>query len=368
MKIIELTNVDFSLRHFLLPLMRALRARGHEVVGVCAEGPLLDDVRAEGFRIIPAPFARRVSPFAHIRAFFALVDLFRAEAPDLVHAHMPISGFLARLAARWAGVPRVAFTCHGFLFNHAEGGWPQRALSLGMEFAGGKATDIFLTVSTEEAGDARRLHIARNPVAVANGRDPAVFRPDPVARSRLRGALGTPPDRVVVLAVSRLVARKGYRELAAAMREVPNAELWVAGDRLESDRGEDMVAMLRSAGLGDRLHLLGYRSDVAAVMAAADVFALPSYFEGLPMSVIEAMLTGLPVVATSIRGPREQVVPDVTGLLVKPRDSAGLAVALRRLAADKALRAAMGEAGRARALELYDEAKVLARTIAALGA
>ena len=85
------------------------------------------------------------------------------------------------------------------------------------------------------------------------------------------------------------------------------------------------------------------------------------------MSVIEAMLTGLPVVATDIRGPREQVVPEVTGLLVPPASVAPLAAALRRLAGDPARRAAMGEAGRARALDLYDEAKVLARTLALLG-
>jgi glycosyltransferase involved in cell wall biosynthesis len=184
----------------------------------------------------------------------------------------------------------------------------------------------------------------------------------------LRAALGTPADRVVVVAVSRLVARKGYRELAAAMRDVPDAELWVAGERLESDRGEDMAAMLHAAGLGDRLRLLGYRADVAAVLAAGDIFVLPSYFEGLPMSVIEAMLTGLPVVATAIRGPREQVVPEVTGLLVPARAAQPLAAALRRLVGDPELRAAMGEAGRARALELYDEAKVLARTLEMLGA
>jgi len=194
-----------------------------------------------------------------------------------------------------------------------------------------------------------------------------VFRPDPDARARLRAALGTPANRVVVVAVSRLVARKGYRELSAAMREVPDAELWIAGERLDSDRGEDMAAMLRASGLGDRLRMLGYRADVAAVLAAADIFVLPSYFEGLPMSVIEAMLTGLPVVATNIRGPREQVVTDVTGLLVPPGSVAPLAAALRRLADDPAARAAMGGAGRARAVELYDEAKVLARTLELLG-
>lgn len=367
MKIIEITNVDFSLRHFLLPLMRAMRTRGHEVVGGCAEGPLLADVRAEGFRVIAIPFVRRLSPMAHLRAFRALVAILRAEKPDLVHAHMPISGFLARLAARMAGVPRVAYTCHGFLFNHASSSLPRRALSFAMEWTAARVTDIFLTVSEAEAQDARRLHIAVRAEAVLNGRDPAVFRPDPAARGRIRDELGVPGDRVAIIAVSRLVWHKGYPELAAAMRSVPEAELWVVGERLASDRGADMVALLRAAGLGYRLRLLGYRTDVPALLAAADIFALPSRFEGLPMSVIEAMLTGLPVVATTVRGPAEQVVDGVTGLLVPVGDLAALGGALERLVRDRGLRGRMGQAGRQRALDRYDEAKVLSRTLDLLG-
>jgi glycosyltransferase involved in cell wall biosynthesis len=367
MKIIEITNVDFSLRHFLLPLMRAIRARGHEVVGACAEGPLLDDVRAEGFRVIAVPFVRRLSPLAHLRAFRSLVAILRAEKPDLVHAHMPISGFLARLAARIAGVPKVAYTCHGFLFNHASSSLPRRGLSFAMEWTAARVTDIFLTVSEAEASDARRLHIASHAEAVRNGRDPAVFRPDPAARDRIRAELGVPRDRVVIIAVSRLVWHKGYPELAAAMRTVADAELWVVGGRLDSDRGADMAAVLRGAGLGDRLRMLGYRSDIPALLAAADIFTLPSRFEGLPMSVIEAMLTGLPVVATDISGPREQVLHGETGLLVPPRQVLPLAAALARLAADASLRAAMGKAARTRARDLYDEARVVARTLDLLG-
>jgi glycosyltransferase involved in cell wall biosynthesis len=367
MKIIEITNVDFSLRHFLLPLMRAIRARGHEVVGACAEGPLLGDVRAEGFRVIPIPFVRRLSPLAHLRAFCALVAILRAEKPDLVHAHMPISGFLARLAARIAGVPKVAYTCHGFLFNHASSSFPRRALSLAMEWSAGRITDIFLTVSEAEARDARRLHIAAHAEAVRNGRDPAVFRPDPAARARIRTELGVPHDRVVIIAVSRLVWHKGYPELAAAMRSVPEAELWVVGERLDSDRGADMAALLRAAGLGYRLRMLGYRTDIPALLAAADIFTLPSRFEGLPMSVIEAMLTALPVVATNVRGPAEQVVDGETGLQVPAGDPAALGSALGRLVRDPDLRARMGQAGRQRALDHYDEAKVLSRTLDLLG-
>ena len=366
MKVIEVTNVDFSLRHFLLPLMRGIRARGHEVIGVCAEGPLLDGVRDEGFRVVGLPFVRRVSPLAHLRALLALVRLFRAERPDLVHAHMPISGFLARLAARIAGVPRVAYTCHGFLFNQS-GSWPRRSLALAMEWIGGRLTDVYMVVSQAEAADARRLGICRTAVPVGNGRDPVRYHPDPVARARIRSELGTPDERVVIVAVSRLVRAKGYPELAAAMRAVPEAELWVVGERLASDRGDDMAALLTSAGLGARLRLLGYRHDVAAVLAAADIFTLPSYFEGLPMSVIEAMLTGLPVVGTNIGGSREQVLEGETGLLVKPRQAAPLATALARLAADETLRTTMGEAGRARACALYDEARVISRTLDLLG-
>src|SRR6202051_2442725 len=138
MKIIEVTNVDFSLRQFLLPLMREIHARGHEVVGVCAEGQFLSVPRQEGFRIVPIPFERRTSPLAHWRAFQALVRFFRAEKPDLVHAHMPISGFLARLAAWRAGVPRIAYTCHGFWFNYP-GNLARRAVGFVMEWlpAGG---------------------------------------------------------------------------------------------------------------------------------------------------------------------------------------------------------------------------------------
>ena len=366
LKVIEVTNVDFSLVHFLLPLMRAIRAHGHEVIGACAEGPLLAGPRAEGFRIEAPALKRTTSLLAHWRAFRALVRLFREEKPDLVHAHMPISGFLARIAAWWVGVPHIAYTGHGFWFNFP-GSWSRSVVGFAMEWLAARVTHTFLTVSEAEARDARLLRLHGRAIAVGNGRDPGRFRPDPAARQRIRAALNVPEGQVVVLAVSRLVWHKGYPELAAAMGAVPEAALWVVGERLASDRGQDMSALLRNAGLGDRLLLLGYRDDVPALMAAADIFALPSRFEGLPMSVIEAMLSGLPVIAADVRGPAEQVVPEVTGLLVPPGDASALAAGLRRLIADPVRRTRMGTAGRERALERYDEAKVLTRTLDLLG-
>ncbi|APT56413.1 glycosyl transferase [Roseomonas gilardii] len=368
MKVLFVANVDFALRHFVLPLMRAARERGHEVVGACAEGPLLDIPRAEGFRVIGLPMARSLSPGANWRALRALRALIRAEKPDLVHGHFPISGLLARLAAKLEGVPRIAYTGHGFLFNQPGRPW-RRGLSLGMEWLGGRMTDVFMTVSTEEAGDARRLGISRHAVACGNGRDPALFHPDAVTRAEVRAELGAAPEDCVVAVVSRLVRHKGHPELLEAMESVPGATLWVVGERLASDHGEDLGPAFARAEreLGPRLKRLGYRHDVARLLRGADVFCLPSHFEGLPMSVIEAMLTGLPVVATDISGPREMVLEGETGFLVPPMQAAPLAVALRRLAEDPALRQRMGEAGRERALDLYAEDKVVARTLDLLG-
>jgi len=362
LKILELTNTDFAMRHFLAPLLREGRTRGHEMIGACPDGPLLAPLRAEGFRIIPLPLKRSASPVAQLQGFAALVSLIRAEKPDLVHAHMPLSGFWGRLAAKAAGVPHIAYTCHGFLFNQPSP-WPRRAASFVMEWTAGQITDLYLTVSAEEAADARRLLISRQAIAVGNGRDPAVFHPNPEARVRIRATLGVPQDRVVVVIISRLVRHKGHPELLAAMESVADAELWVVGERLASDHGADLESYFRGSVLGPRLRRLGYREDTADILAAADIFALPSHFEGLPMSVIEAMLTGLPVVATDIRGPREQVVDGETGFLVTPRRVEPLTDALRKLIADPALRARMGAAGLARARERFDEGKIIGRTL-----
>ena len=109
--------------------------------------------------------------------------------------------------------------------------------------------------------------------------------------------MGVPDSTVAVVIVSRVVVYKGFLELLEAMQTVP-AELWVVGTRLPSDRGEDLAPHFARFAETGRLRSLGYRTDVADILAAADIFVLPSHFDGLPMSVIEAMLTGLPVVAS----------------------------------------------------------------------
>lgn len=372
MRILEITNVGFTLPHFLLPLMRALREEGHEVVAACRDDGRGGQAVAEGFRVVDIPFARSLSIPGHVRALRALGRLLEAERFDLVHAHYPVASQLGRVAAARARVACIACTSHGFSFLKP-GPWPVRGLMLAAEFAASRCQHVLFTQSTEEARIADRLGLSPKggAIAIGNGVDPVRFRParNPAERALWRGRLGARPDTVVVAIVARLVAHKGHAALFDAARRIPDLRLWVVGDRLEDDPGalEADVVAAAERDLGARLRFVDGRQDVASVLRGADLFALPSRFEGMPRSVIEAMMTGLPVVATDIRGTREEVVHDLTGLLVPVDDREALEAALARLAAEPGLRQSMGEAGRARALELYDEARVIARQIDALG-
>jgi glycosyltransferase involved in cell wall biosynthesis len=155
------------------------------------------------------------------------------------------------------------------------------------------------------------------------------------------------------------------------MAGLDGVHLWVAGDRLASDHADAIDGALAEVeadpSLRARVHLLGQRDDIADLLRAADIFTLPSHREGMPRSIIEAMMTGLPVVATDIRGCREEVLDGETGLLIPVGDPAALRDALARLAGDPALRHSMGAAGRDRALALYDETRVIARQLELLG-
>jgi len=372
MKVCQLCAVDFTLRHFLLPLMTALREAGHEVVGVAADGAHLAPVREAGFRVETAPIRRSYDLIAHWRAYRALRALFERERFDLIHVHTPVAGLIGRFAAWRAGVPLVAYTAHGFYF-HDRMAAPLRLFHILLEWLGGRVTDILLTQAAEDAETARRWRLCRGGVvaAIGNGVDPARFAPaEPAARRRIRSTLDTPEGAVVIVVIGRLVAEKGYPELFQAVAGL-DAYLWVVGERLDSDHAPSIDAALadleNDPERAERVRLLGYRDDVPALLAAADLFVLPSHREGMPRSIIEAMMSGLPVVATDIRGAREEVVDGATGLLVPVGDVDALAAALGRLAADPDLRHQMGAAGQARAHERYDEKKVIARQLDLLG-
>jgi len=182
----------------------------------------------------------------------------------------------------------------------------------------------------------------------------------------LRREWGLAGDVPVVVTVGRMVAEKGYRELFAAHRALRAAasihELVVVGpaDTAKAD-GLDEDELQRASY--DGVHMVGYSDRPEAYYAAADLFVLASYREGFPRAAMEAAAMGLPVVATDIRGCRQVVDEDVTGLLVPPRDAPALESALRALIDDEVRRQAMGAAAAQRALAEFDQRRQIEVTL-----
>ncbi len=367
MKICQLCAVDFTMYHFLLPLMKGIADAGHEVVGVCSDGPLVDDVREAGFRVETLPIARSYNLVQHVASYRALVRLFRREHFDMVHVHTPVAALIGRFAARRAGVKIIVYTAHGFYF-HEHMPLLKRAVFVVLEWLAGRLTDVLFTQAEEDAATARRLGLCGGKIvtAIGNGVDPARFAPDASIRARVRKELQTDETRPVIMVVGRLVAEKGYPELFEAIGAV-DADLWVIGERLPSDHASTIEQWIADIAAdpdrSTRIRFLGYRSDVPDLLRAADIFTLPSHREGMPRSIIEAMFAGLPVVATDIRGSREEVIDGETGLLIPVRDGTALRDALARLIADRGLCRRLGAAGRLRAEQHYDEAVVVRRQL-----
>lgn len=368
---LQLCAVDFTAVHLLRPLMLASRADGWEVEFACADGPGAAALKAEGFRYRPVPISRSSSPAAQVRAVLALASSLRADPPDLIHTHTPVGGMVGRLGSLMTGRSVRVHTFHGLPFID---GVPATTLERGflaIERFLARRTHFFFSQAAGDLNDAVRLGIASRDRAlvIGNGVDIDKFAPDQLRRRRVREELQIGEDAVVVLLVARLVREKGILELAdaaMALADLDKLHVVVAGAELPSDR-TGISGLLDShpvaAALGRRWQRLGYRADIDALLAAADMFVLPTYREGLPRSIIEAMATGLPIVTTRIRACEELVTDGETGLLVPVRSVEALAAAIRELVGRADRRKAMGSLAREVAVSRHDERVVITREL-----
>jgi glycosyltransferase involved in cell wall biosynthesis len=285
-------------------------------------------------RVVP-----RISRPSQLGSLPAFIRALRAERAAVFHANLPapLNGRYGLLAAAISRVPAVIATAH--LVDDApvrfRAGFSQWQVCV----------DRYIAVSE---GVARRMRARlgvpdRKIQVIHNGVEVGGFprQTDP----RFRAALAGDAERPIVLTVARLDAQKGHGYLLAAAPEIPDALFVFVGEGRERPVLE---AQARALGVAERVRFLGHRDDVPDLLAACDVFVLPSRYEGLPLSVLEAMAAAKPVVATAIEGTDELVRHGETGLLVPPAAPSALAEAIRAVLADRALATRMGQAGRAR--------------------
>lgn len=372
-RVLHVCAVDFTVRQFIAPLCMELSRSGYDVQAACTPGPHWDELRTMGMRMIPLPLARSANPVRAMGAVWRLYKILRRERIDILHVHTPVASMIGRLAGKLAGVPLIVYTAHGFYF-HDRMSRAKRLLHIGLERAFGLLTDAIFCVSSEDARLAKSLRLAPcgHVFHTGNGVDTERFSPAvyTAKRDALRAQFGLPTDGVVITIMGRLVREKGYREFFQAAQRLAsdhaNVHFMVVGDTVTSEHDDAKAMILEMAAapeLKDRVHFMGMRSDIPELLASSDIFTLPSYREGLPVSILEAMAMELPVVATAIRGCREEVVDGLTGFLVEPQDSVALGRALEFLVSDRVTAAKMGAKGRREVLQRFDERRIFARQL-----
>jgi glycosyltransferase involved in cell wall biosynthesis len=335
-----LVQLAGELQHAGCPGVAFLPAEG--------EGWLGREVSAAGVTIERFRLERPFSPKFPRELAAAL----RRHRIDLAHSHEFTMAFYGAWAARRARIPHV-ITMHGGRYYAAR---VRRRLALRAAVVRSGGVVAVSHVLARQL--ARDLWIPPARIAtIPNGIHFAA-----VAHSTLRAELALAPDDQLVVAVGNLYPVKGHRYLLEAVARLsarrPNLHVAIAG------RGELAAALAQQAqhlGLPRRLHLLGLRSDVANVLAAADIFVLSSLSEGLPLALLEAMAAGRPIVASAVGEVPVALVAGAAGLLVPPGDPTALASALDRLLANPPEARRLAESARARALAEYGSTRMVAR-------
>ena len=371
-RVLHLTTTDMSLALLLGPQLQALGKAGYEVIGASAPGRYRSQIEDLGVRFEPVRHATRsMAPGRDVLALGELVALFRRLRPDIVHTHNPKPGLYGRMAARAARVPAIVNTVHG-LYALPDDPPVRRRVVYGLERLAAACSDAELVQNPEDVETLRTIGVPPEKVELlGNGIDLGRFDPDTLDAdevARVRAEVAGDDAEVVCGVVGRLVWEKGLAELFAAARTLrsthPGLRIVVVGptDPDKSDGLLDSDLERISASTGVRF--VGERTDMERVYAGFDLFALASYREGFPRAAMEASAMGAPVVATDIRGCRQVVEDEVTGLLVPVRDSQALARAIARLADSPPERRRMGMAARARALEQFDQGSQIDTTLA----
>ena len=335
MRILFVTTLDLQIQTFHLRTIHALRERGDEV-DVATNGNYVNE---DMHRKYTVPFHRNPLHPDNLKAASILRRLIKENRYDIVSCHSPSGGFFGRLAARGLDV-KVIYTAHGFHFWNGSPLLNQVAFK-NMERLAAHWTDTLMTINPEDYRAASQFHYKPGGGAVyipGVGVDVHGIQALAADRGVIREELGLPQDAFVMYSIGELIPRKNHifavRALTETFHQDRNLFYLIAGG------GElpELQEYIRANGLEEQVRLLGFRKDARRLMYGMDLFLFPSFQEGLPVAVMEAMAAGLPTVATDIRGNHDLIADGANGFLYPVDDSAAFLACIDRLRSDRALR------------------------------
>jgi glycosyltransferase involved in cell wall biosynthesis len=345
----------------ILRLGEVAQAQGWQVDVLTTDPIFQQAIRRHGLGLVNRDVIRReIRPLWDLGGLARLYNFLRQERYQIVHTHTSKAGFVGRLAARLAGVPVIVHTVHGFAF-HERSPLATRVFYSALERMASRWCDQIVSVSRFHRTWALDLRICppSKIVAIPNGIAPLDRNPD-VAPANLRRQLGARDGDVLILSMARLAADKGLQYLIEAAALLPRTQrrfqLAIAGDGPVRAQLEQRA---RQLGVASRVKFLGFREDVADLLAACDLVALPSLREGLSIALLEAMAAGKPIIATSIGSHREVAAQAEIARLVPPGDVPALLAAILEFAQDPAVAAGLGTSARALFQSSYTEDRML---------
>lgn len=315
------------------------------------------NARLDELDIVRHPFDIQRSPFSltNIKAYKQLKQIMKSEKFDAVHCHSPMGSVLARLAAKAVGISLVIYTAHGF---HFYTGAPviNWLIYYPIERLLSKFTKVIITINNEDYYHAQKFLADKVFYVPGIGVNTRRFYKINANRRKKREELGISNETFVLLSVGELNKNKNHETIirAVAKNNDPRVVYLICGQgKLEPY----LKRLANSFGVEHKIRFLGFRNDVAEICSASDAFVFPSYHEGLPVSVIEAMASGLPIICSDIRGNSDLIENGKGGYLLKPGDVNGFASYITKVIDDCDLRLSMGEQN-IKTAEKFDITKV----------
>ncbi|ELC8443062.1 glycosyltransferase family 4 protein [Clostridium perfringens] len=370
-KIIQVCAIDSTMDVLLRRLNVETINAGYDLRCICSEGDKTERLDKEGFNMINVNIDRSIKPITNTKSIFELYKIFKKEKPDIVHVHTPIAAVLGRIAARLARVPNIVYTAHGFYFHENMKPITYKACFLIEKYIGKYFTDFIFTQSSEDCELAKKHNFLDKDkiLAIGNGVDIwNTFNINNLEENNLenlKSDLNISKEDYVVTFIGRLVREKGILDLLEGFNKIKNKnlKLLLVGDTFQGDRDLECKKLIDRFKENKNIIFMGKRQDINSLLAISDIFCLPSYREGMPRSIIEAMAMGNAVIATNIRGCREEVVDGKTGFLVDLNSPDAIKEKIEILLENKDLLNGMKRLGRLRVEELYDEGKVVQKQL-----
>jgi len=356
---LQLLPLITGVQKVTLDILTHLNREHYEPFIICqSPGPLTEIAEKQGIQcLFINHLVRPISPYQDMLALWQLTQLLRQYQFDILHTHSSKTGLIGRIAGRLSGVPAVMHTVHGYAFPAASSQMT-KTFYLMLEWIGARFCDALICLKQADWEIAKQqLQMSEKRLCIIpNGIDTQIYRPlTTLERQKVRQDIFDIGEDVSVIAmIGRLWEQKNplcfVKAADKILKKGYKTKFFLIGD---GELREELDIEIKRLKQSDNIIILGWRDDVPSLLGAIDILALPSRWEGLPLTILEALSCGVPVVASDIPGNRDAISEGSDGLLAIDNDADSLADQIERLLKNSRLRKSYGEAGREKIIQKF---------------